>query len=101
MSRPPSPAAETAARSNRSVDDPVYIRLIQMMTASRRAAIIRQVDLATKLGQPQSYISKVESRERRIDVGEFVAWMRALGADPVAMLAQVLADGPGQGTPSE
>ena len=85
-----STAVATGDRVRRPVDDPVYIRVIETMIATRKAAGIRQTELAAKLGQPQSYVSKVESRERRVDVGEYVAWMRALGANPVGMLDQIL-----------
>jgi hypothetical protein len=34
-------------------------------------------------GRPQSFIAKYEGGERRIDVIEFIAIARALGADPV------------------
>lgn len=85
-----STAVADGDRARRPVDDPVYIRVIETMIATRKAASIRQTELAAKLGQPQSYVSKVESRERRVDVGEYVAWMRALEADPAAMLAEIL-----------
>lgn len=41
-----------------------------------------QVQLALRLGQPQSYVSKSERFERRLDVAEFRAWSIAIGADP-------------------
>ena len=36
----------------------------------RTEAGLRQVDLAQRLGQPQSFVSKYESGERRLDVLE-------------------------------
>jgi len=90
MTRPPS----TAPRAGRPVDDPVYVRLIELMTAVRKDVGIRQTDLAARLEQPQSYVSKIENRERRIDVAEYVAWMLVLGVDPTTHLAALTADPP-------
>lgn len=91
MAGPPPSIAASRTRTGRPVDDPVYIRLIETIIACRKDAAVRQVDLAHKLGRPQSYVAKVENRERRIDVGEYVAWMRALEMDPVRQLEQILA----------
>jgi transcriptional regulator with XRE-family HTH domain len=44
--------------------------------------------LAEVLETPHSFIGKIEQQGRRLDVGEFVHYCRALGKDP----AQVLAD---------
>lgn len=84
----------TAPRAGRPVDDPVYVRLTDLMIAARKDAGVRQIDLAARLDQPQSYVSKVENRERRIDVAEYIAWMQAIGVDPVMTLADVLAAAP-------
>lgn len=43
---------------------------------------ITQAELAKRLGKPQSFISKAERFERRIDPGEFRAIALALGVDP-------------------
>lgn len=48
-----------------------------------------QVDLAAKLRQPQSLISKIEGGERRIDVIEFVDICRAVGLSPSDVITQL------------
>ena len=40
-----------------------------------------QVELAQRLGKPQSYVSKVEILERRLDVIELMDWLNALNTD--------------------
>ncbi|MBM9500241.1 helix-turn-helix transcriptional regulator [Leptospira sp. 201903071] len=41
------------------------------LIAARKSAGLTQIDIANLLGEPQSYISKIESGERRLDVIEF------------------------------
>lgn len=45
-------------------------RFLSLLRQMRLDAGLRQADLARKLGQPQSFVSKCESGERRIDVLE-------------------------------
>ena len=42
--------------------------LIERLKKARREAGIDQVDVAKKLGKSQSYLSKIESGQRKIDV---------------------------------
>lgn len=49
---------------------------------------MRQVELAQKLNKPQSFVSKFECGERRLDVIEFLTIMEALGEDPLVLLAE-------------
>jgi len=44
----------------------------EMIVKIRKDADITQVQLAKELGKPQSYISKIENGERRIDFTEFI-----------------------------
>lgn len=44
--------------------------LQRLLRAIRMEAGLRQVDLAAQLGQPQSFVSKYESGERRLDLLE-------------------------------
>ncbi|MEW6543204.1 MAG: helix-turn-helix transcriptional regulator [Nitrospirota bacterium] len=55
------------------------------------AAGLTQQDLARRLGRPQSYVSKYELRERRLDVIEFVRITRALSADPCEIIRRIKA----------
>lgn len=47
-----------------------YRRVIGRLKQAREQLGLTQVQVAKKLGKPQSYVSKVESNERRIDVIE-------------------------------
>lgn len=62
--------------------------LIGFLTAVRNAAGVTQVELAERLGKPQSFVSKVERGERRLDVIEFCQVAEALGRDPAELLRE-------------
>lgn len=47
-----------------------YKNVTQKLQKARKEAGLKQVDVALKLGKPQSYISKVEKGERRMDIVE-------------------------------
>lgn len=53
--------------------------LLALLRAARREAGMRQVDLADRLRRPQSYVSKYESGERRLDLLELRQICNALG----------------------
>lgn len=48
-----------------------------------------QTELAKVLRRHQSYVSKYENAERRLDVVEFLQVANALGADACAILRQI------------
>ena len=54
-------------------------RLYELLRAVRQEAGMRQSDLAMVLGQPQSFVSKYESGERRLDVLELRQVCAAVG----------------------
>lgn len=56
----------------------------------RKAAGITQVELAEWLGKPQSFVSKVERGERRLDVIEFCQVAEALGHNPAKLLQKFI-----------
>ena len=53
--------------------------LRQLLKEARQQAGLRQVDLAARMGVPQSLVSKIEVGERRLDLLELRAICKALG----------------------
>jgi transcriptional regulator with XRE-family HTH domain len=47
-----------------------YRLLVEKLKRARKDAGLKQVEVAQQLGKPQSYISKIEKGERRVDVVE-------------------------------
>lgn len=78
----------------RSLFTPAYHGLIQALVGARREAGLRQVDLAKRLGKPQSFVSKMETGERRLDVIEFLVVSRAIGVDPQSLFGDIVAKVP-------
>ena len=68
---------------------PEYRRLCALLVRARESAGLRQVDVAERLAKPQSYVSKVELGERRLDVVEFIEFARAIDADPIRIIKAV------------
>ena len=65
----------------RSIFTEEYLRLIQLLREARRRAGLSQAELADRLGQTQSFVSKCERAERRLDVVELLHFCDALGTD--------------------
>ncbi len=47
-----------------------YAVFIERMIKARRETGLRQIDVARKMKRPQSYVSRVESGEYRLDILE-------------------------------
>lgn len=60
--------------------------LIGFIGSVRKAAGVTQVELAERLGKPQSFVSKIERGERRLDVIEFCQLAEALDHNPAELL---------------
>jgi len=59
--------------------------VVEVLVAARKAAGLRQVELAERIGKDQTYISRIEQGQRRVDVLEFYRLATAMGCDPVAL----------------
>ncbi len=56
-----------------------YDRFLARLREARKQAGLTQQDAARRLGKPQSFVSKCESGERRLDFVELKAFARAYG----------------------
>ena len=74
----------------RSLHSEDYRKLTVVLFEARKSSGLTQQQVADRLGRPQSFIAKVEGGERRIDLVEFVALSRAIGADPRTLLDLLL-----------
>jgi ribosome-binding protein aMBF1 (putative translation factor) len=66
-----------------------YAMLLRCLIEARKQAGLTQTQLAARLGRPQSFVSKVEQGQRRLDVVEFLEVAHAIGADSHAIIKAV------------
>ena len=72
----------------KSIYSDEYINIITNLRNIRISKQITQNELANMLGVNQSFVSKVENRERRLDVVEFLCWIDALNISVTNILPQ-------------
>jgi len=63
-----------------------YVAIVDGLIARRHEIGMTQTELAKAYGEDQSFISRIERRQRRIDVYEFVRLCRALNVAPGKIL---------------
>jgi len=68
-------------RRRKTIHNDAYQVLVECLRSARHEANITQVDLANQLGIDQSYVSKYERSERRLDIIEVRAICKALSVD--------------------
>ncbi len=67
-----------------------YQLLLTVLKAARKRAGMSQVELAERLGNTQTFVSKCERGERRIDAVELVEFSEALGVPPLELFGEYL-----------
>ena len=67
-----------------------YRILLRILRSKRQQKRISQKDLAKKLGVPQSFISKIESGERRIDVIDLFRYCDVLNIELVQFIKELI-----------
>ena len=63
----------------KSIHRPQYRAFLRLLRDTRERAGITQEELAAQLGETQSFVSKCERGERRLDIIDVHAFCEALG----------------------
>ena len=58
-----------------------YEVLVQTLICARKQLSFTQAELAKRLNKPQSYIAKIEGKDRKLDVLEFIDLCKILQLD--------------------
>jgi transcriptional regulator with XRE-family HTH domain len=65
----------------KSIHSARYGVFLKVLREARERARLTQVQLARKIGETQTFVSKCERGERRIDVVELRTFCKAFGSD--------------------
>ncbi len=68
---------------------PRYELFQKALADARQEKGLTQSEVATRLRKPQSYVSKYESGERRLDVIEFLEVCEAMSVSPSTILRKI------------
>jgi transcriptional regulator with XRE-family HTH domain len=63
--------------------------LRMFLVERRKQAGLRQVDLAKRLRRSQSYVTHVETGQKRIALIELIDWAEAIGFDPEEAITEI------------
>lgn len=66
-----------------------YATVLEVLIRTRKRNGLSQTTVASALGKPQSFVSKYENGERRVDIVELFAIARVLGEDPTHLLQEM------------
>ena len=95
-----APRQGHARRMKKSIHTDEYAAVLALLREARAAAGLTQVQLAERLGQSQSFVSKAEVGERRLDLIQLRSICEVLGTTLSAFVAKLeerLARGDGDG----
>ena len=66
-----------------------YDVLLRLLKDARKESGVSQRELARRLGKTQSYVSKIENGDQRMDVLEFLDYARAIGKEPAMLMLKL------------
>lgn len=66
-----------------------YKKLLKYLTSKRLLLGVTQLDLSSLLNKPQSFVSKYENGERRLDIIEAIEICNALKINPHELIDEI------------
>ena len=82
-------STESTESTLKSVFTEEYEQLLTRLIQARKGAALTQQELAQRLGRIQSFVSKYERGERRLDVIEFIHVAHAIGVNAADLVATI------------
>ena len=73
----------------KSVHTARHTLFCESLKRARKATGLTQQEVAKRLGEHQSFVSRYETGERRLDVVEYLEVCKCIGVDPAAHLRTV------------
>jgi transcriptional regulator with XRE-family HTH domain len=73
----------------KSIYSKKYGQFLDLLIEARKEADLTQVEVASRLGRPQSFVSKYENGERRLDVVEFLDVAKAIDFDAIKLMRKL------------
>ena len=67
---------------HKAITSDKYLSLISWLKETRLKKNLSMRDLAMRIDEPHSFVGKIESAERRLDVYEYVLYCEALDINP-------------------
>lgn len=75
---------------NKTISSKRYFELVTWLKSARKEQGLSMRAMAELLGEPHSFIQKVESIERKLDVYEYAQYCEVLKLDPCIGIAKYL-----------
>lgn len=77
------------------VASPAYAAVVRIITAAREASGLTQREVEQRLGyEHHGWLARIETRQRQMNLLEFIAIARVVGADERELFDQVLRELP-------
>jgi len=72
-----------------NLNSPEYVLLREILQRERRLSGLNQEEVAADLGRAQSFVSKYEQGERRLDVVDFMRLCDVLSTNPSSLIREL------------
>ncbi len=76
-------------RLSKSLYSKRWDTLRSILKELRREAGLTQMEVARRLGRPQSLVAKIEAGDRKLDICQLIDYVQLLGADPVKVMRRL------------
>lgn len=73
----------------KTINDPHYKQFLAKLRQAREAANLSQEELALRLGKHQTYVSKIETAQRTLDLLDYLRWTKETGSDALELLQEL------------